>query len=116
MHERVGYPSAFMHIQGRIMTINTYPKLRYQEFHEQRVRSTAKASLLDEVVDQMLTEPIAPRLARWLDDSGQLVFEPNARSSTIRLPDDSMMVSLCYFLTTTNKGDAAQNLYGVRSA
>jgi len=89
-----------------------FPRIRMQEFNEFRVRRVAKGALLEEYVDQLLTEPVTPQIERWVTSSEHIAFSPKAALASMRLSNGEQMISVCYFLLTIRKSDVAQLVYG----
>ena len=89
----------------------TYPRIRIKEFNELRVRTRVVGSLLDESTDRLLTEPITPKLRRWVSQRGHIVLMPRVVHSSTDF-NGSRFISVTYALSIISTTDVVALAYG----
>jgi len=86
--------------------------MRFQEFQEYRLRAPAKGAVVDEQVDRLLTEPIMPRVQRWIGKKDNIVLKPVITHQSVRLGGGATLIAVAYVLLTVSKVDVVQLVYG----
>lgn len=93
-------------------TVLRMPRIRLKQFSEHRLRTPARGAVVDEYVDRFLTEPLTPRLHRWMDDRDNIVLSPTTAHRSVTLGEGASLITVMYVLLTVAKSDIVQLMYG----
>jgi len=87
------------------------PAIRLKGFDEHSVIKPVRGALIEEEVRVPLDEPLVPRLRRWLDEGGHIVFAPTTAHACADLTS-ARCLGICHTILSVRKSETVQLLYG----